>query len=206
MAITFFVSAQQSPQPSACVLTTSSFGGDVIICSPTNLGSVNPCGTYTFIVTQYLPVPTGYAIVGKYEWFVNGVSVKTSTDPSDPILNWPIASNSTSVYCKVTYKKQDGSLSTPYQSTTFTPKVKDLNFNQAITTSTPPPNYGCTANTVSYSLNTLSCSGGGICDFVYSVSNYNITWQPPSGWVQTSISAKGNDVSFLLGTNFCQPL
>ena len=85
-------------------------------------------------------LPSGYAIVGKFEWFVNGVSVKSTTNPSDPILNWPIASKLTAVYCKVTYKKQNGDLSTPYTSTSFTPNIKDLNFPQTISTSTPLKN------------------------------------------------------------------
>ncbi|HEU5167025.1 MAG TPA: T9SS type A sorting domain-containing protein [Chitinophagaceae bacterium] len=137
-------------------------------------------------------IPQGFAIVEKYEWFVNGVSVKTTTDPSDFGLNWQMLSNPTSVYCKVTYKKQDGTLSSPFTSTTFTPIIKQLNFGN-ITTSTPPPNYGC-SNTASYSLNTFPCTQ--LCDYVYTVGQYNISWQPPAGWVQTNISTNGNDVSF----------
>lgn len=172
---------------SVCVYTIST-----PICSPQTLGPVNPCVTLPFIVNTSLP--TGYTIVAKYEWFVNGVSVKISTDPNDFGLNWLIVSSqTTNVYCKVTYKKTDGTLSTPYTSTTFTPIIKTLNFNN-ITTSTPAPNYGCTTNTVSYSLNTYTCTS--FCDGTYTVGQYNITWQPPAGWVQTSISTNGNNVSF----------
>ncbi|MGK2863778.1 MAG: T9SS type A sorting domain-containing protein [Chitinophagaceae bacterium] len=174
---------------SICVLSNSTPSGE--ICSPTNLGPINPCGTLFFKVKGDLPA--SYAMVAKYEWFVNGVSVRTTTDPSDPILQWVIISRPTNVYCKVTYKKTDGTLSAPYTSTTFTPTIKDLNFLD-ITTSTPPPNYGCTTSTVSYSLNTYTCTS--FCDYTYNVGQYNITWQPPAGWVQTSISANGNDVSF----------
>lgn len=172
----------------ACVITNTGSSGQA--CSASSLGPVNPCSSLSFVVNYRLPI--GFAIVAKYEWFVNGVLVKTSTDPSDPILPWTIVSNSTSVYCKVTYKANNGSLSQAYTSTTFTPVVKSLNFNN-ITTSTPPPNYGCT-NTVSYSLATYNC--GGFCAYTYTVSDYSITWQPPAGWTQTSISTLGNDVSF----------
>ncbi len=148
---------------------------------------------FTFIVNK--TIPTGYAIVAKYEWFVNGVSVKTSTDPSDNGLNWVVVSKPTNVYCKVTYKKSDGiTFSDPYTSTTFTPTIKELNFSN-ITTSTASPNYGCTTSTVSYSLNRYTCTS--FCAMTYnSVEEYNITWQPPTGWIQTNISTNGNNVSF----------
>ncbi len=58
-------------------------------------------------------------------------------------------SNSINVYCIVTYKKQNGDLITPSSSTTFIPVVKGLDFYNFTTTSTPP-NYGC-STTVSYS-------------------------------------------------------
>ena len=62
-------------------------------------------------------------------------------------------------------------------------------------TSTPPANSGCTVNPVSYSLNTYACSQ--FCSTIHTVTgSYSITWQPPTGWVQTSISVNGNNVSF----------
>lgn len=126
---------------------------------------------------------------------MNGILVKTSTTQSDNGLPWLIVSKTTSVYCKVTYKKDDGTLSAPSTSTTFTPNVRDLNFPQTISTSTPPPNFGCTTGTVSYSLNTFTCTGN-FCDPIYTVGAYNITWQAPAGWVQTSLTNNGSDVSF----------
>jgi hypothetical protein len=193
LSFTFLVSAfvASAQQPNVCVLTN--LGSSGTACTALELGPVGPCSSIPFIVKDYLPVPSGYAIVGKFEWFVNGVSVKTTTDPSDYGLNWVVVSNPTNVYCKVTYKKSDGTLSTAYTSTTFSPFIKQLNFGD-ITTSTQSPNYGCTTNTVSYSLNTYTCTS--LCSTTYTVGQYNITWQPPSGWIQTSISANGNDVSF----------
>lgn len=150
------------------------------ICDREDLGHVNPCSTTPFIVQNVAP-PSGFVMVAKYEWFVNGISVKTTTDPNDYGLNWQIKSSQTEVYCQVTYKKADNTLSSVYTSTSFTPIVKSLNFNE-ITTSIAQPNFGCT-NTVSYSLSTFTCQQ--YCDAIYdaNLNNYNITWQAPAGWV-----------------------
>jgi hypothetical protein len=78
-------------------------GESTNICSSSNLGYINPCGTYGFIVDY--TIPSEYVIVAKYEWFVNGISVKTTTAPSDPIFSWGVNLSSATVYCVVTYKK-----------------------------------------------------------------------------------------------------
>jgi hypothetical protein len=176
--------------------------GDGFAETPSELKPVNPCASLSFKVN--INVPPDYIIVGKFEWFVNDILVKTTTDATDPILQWTIISKSTSVYCKVTYKKTDGSLSAPSTSTTFTPDIKDLNFND-ISTSSPSPNYGCTTSTVNYVLNTFNCTGN-FCDNTYPVSQYNITWQAPAGWTQTSISNNGSNVSFLPDASTAGPL
>lgn len=164
-------------------------------CSPTQLGYVNPCNTVPFVVQNLTP-PSGYVIVSKFEWFVNGVLVKTTTNPTDPVLQWIIVQKITNVYCKVTYQKTTGENSSPFTSTTFTPLIKDLDFPPTITTSTPSPNYGCTSATVSYSLPETICNNG-FCSTIYNVlGNYNITWQAPAGWIQTSLTNKGSDVSY----------
>ncbi len=126
----YFVYADGSER--VCVLTNTGFTGDA--CTASELGPVDPCTSITFIVNNRTP-PAGFIIVAKYEWFVNGVSVKTTTDPTDFGIHWQIISNTTNVYCKVTYKKQDGTLSSAYTSTTFTPNVKSLNLGN-ISTST----------------------------------------------------------------------
>lgn len=189
----YFVYADGSEQ--VCVLTNTGSTGDA--CSASQLGFVDPCTSLTFIV-KYLTPPTGFVIVAKYEWFVNGISVKiNTTTPSDFGLDWVIKSKTTTVLCKVTYKKQDGTLSQVFTSTSFTPNVKQLNFaDNGITATTALPNFGCTTNTVSFSLNTFTCTGN-FCSGVYNVGQYSITWQAPSGWTQTSISTNGDNVSFL---------
>jgi hypothetical protein len=69
-----------------------------------------------------------------------------------------------------------------------------LNFS-TISITTPAPNFGCINNPVSFSLNTFTCTE--LCDYIHTVTGqYNITWQPPSGWTQNSISTNGNEVSF----------
>lgn len=180
-----------------CVITNTGSSGQA--CSASSLGFVNPCSTLGFVVNYQ--IPADFLIVAKYEWFVNGVSVKTTTTPSDPVLSWQIKAATTNVLCKVTYKKQDGTLSQVYTSTTFTPNVKILNFSSIVAVTTPP-NYGCTTNPVSYSLNTYTCSGP-LCSGVFNANTtqYQISWQPPSGWTQTSISPNGNNVSFLPDAN-----
>ena len=163
--------------------------------SASQLGPVNPCSGLLFYVNA--PIPAGYSVISKCEWFVNGISTYTNTsgDPSFPYNH--IIANPTSVYCKVTYKDLSGNLTIPSTSTTFTPIIKDLDFPQTITTSTTPANYGCASATVSYSLPEVVCSGGGICNGVYNaLGAYNVTWQAPAGWVQTSLTNKGSDVSF----------
>lgn len=107
-----------------CVVTNT--GSSPQACSASALGFVDPCSTLPFVVNYQ--IPAGFVIVAKYEWFVNGVSVKTTTTPSDPVLNWQIKNKPTTVLCKVTYKKQDGTLSQVFTSTSFTPNVKQLNF------------------------------------------------------------------------------
>jgi hypothetical protein len=71
--------------------------------------------------------------------------------------------------------------------------IKDLMFGN-ITMTSVAPNYGCTSNLLSFNLSTTTCSQ--FCDALYLPPSYQITWQPPSGWVQTSISTNGNDVTF----------
>lgn len=164
---------------SVCVLSTTASQG--YVCTSSNLGLVDPCATLTFIVNKVIPL--GYTFV-KYEWFVNGVSLKTSTEASDYGFVRIIVAKPFAVFCEVTYRKQDGTLSSPYKSTTFTPMVKELNFSN-ITTSSSSPFYGCSGGTVSYTLNPYTCQS--FCTTIYSPTQYSISWQPPAGWVQTSI-------------------
>lgn len=94
--------------------------GDNYAQSASELGPGAPCTTIPFFV--HVQIPPDYVIVSKYEWFVNGVSVYiNTTDPGDAIFPYTVISKPTSVYCKVTYQKQEGSLSAPSLSTTFTP-------------------------------------------------------------------------------------
>ena len=157
---------------------------------------VNPCTQLLFKVN--LNIPSGYVICSKYEWFINDVSVKTTTDPADPVLLWTVSSKTINAYCKVTYQKQDGTVTSPSASNTFTPIIKILDF-ESISTITSPPNYGCSTNTVSYSLIENPCTGSGFpCNQRFNVlGNYNITWQAPAGWIQTSLTNKGSNVSFI---------
>lgn len=98
----------------------------------------------------------------------------------------------------VTYQKQDGTLSSPSTSTTFTPIVQNLDFPGSVLTTTPAPNYGCATSMVSYNLIETPCTSGPLCNYIDNVlGSYNITWQGPVGWVQTSLTNKGSNVSFI---------
>lgn len=160
-------------------------------CTPNNLGYVAPCSHIVF-VAKYA-VPTGYTMVAKFEWYVNDALVKTTTDPGDPTLELEVTSSALSVYCNITYKAGPAT-SSAYSTGNFVPLIQMTNFG-SISTSTAAPVYGCTG-TVSYSLYTVPCTS--FCDGTYTVptNGYNITWQAPSGWTQTSISTYGNEVSF----------
>lgn len=72
------VSAQS---PKVCAKTFNKLGNEITVCNPTDLGFLPPCGSALFIVTEYLPAPTGYDHVGKSEWYVNDVLVKTQMMP-----------------------------------------------------------------------------------------------------------------------------
>ena len=155
------------------------------------MGSINPCTQLLFNISWDLPA--GTSSVTKYDWYVNGILSKSTTTISDKGFPYTINNITTAVQCKVTYLKTDLTSITK-ASNIFTPNVKDLNFD-LIATSTPSANYGCTTNAVSYSLNTFTCTS--FCSTIYTVTGaYTITWQPPTGWVQTTISANGNNVSF----------
>ena len=77
---------------------------------PSVLKPINPCGTYLFLVQYFLP--TNYISVSKFQWYVNNVLVKTTTDGTDPLLNWSIKASTTTMYCVVTYVQTNGNLST----------------------------------------------------------------------------------------------
>ncbi len=69
-------------------------------------GYINPCSQLTFKVNTNPVAPFVYA--SKYEWFANGVLVKSTTVTSDPLLTLSIQMKTTQVYCKVTYQTLDG--------------------------------------------------------------------------------------------------
>ena len=75
-------------------------GSNAYAKNPTDLGPVNPCSIQLFYVDVHLP--DGYAIAAKFQWYVNGLLVKTSTNPTDPALPLTIISHTTNVYCIIT--------------------------------------------------------------------------------------------------------
>jgi hypothetical protein len=89
--VSFLIShASFADNESVCVVTS---GSD--ICSASELGPINPCATVVFRAKG--DIPTDYVAVAKYEWFVNGVLIQTSTDPTKTLFPWAIVSNATDV-------------------------------------------------------------------------------------------------------------
>lgn len=56
-------------QETICVITNTGSSGQA--CNATDLGYINPCVTVPFIVSSR--IPSGFASVYKYEWFVNNI-------------------------------------------------------------------------------------------------------------------------------------
>lgn len=193
----FFSVFTFSQTPSVCVNTgTNSQGYE---CLPSNVGEITPCATIPFIATGISLPPSGFNYAGKYEWFVNGNIVKSTTTPSDYGLNWQLSSYPASVVVKVYYyNPSSGTYSSPYTSGAFNTLVKSLNFNNIVKTS-GDLNIGC-SNPASFNLSTGSCTS--LC---YTPPSYTITWQPPAGWTQTNISANGNDVTFTPSATVVSP-
>src|SRR6218665_1078919 len=170
-----------------CVITGS---GEK--CTVNNLGPVPPCGDLAFIAKG---TPPSGGVFAKFEWYVNGVLVKISTNPGDPGLIVKPTTRNLTVNCAISYQTS-GIISGPFSTGDFKPIVQEVNVGE-IVMSTLAPVYGCT-NTVSFSLNSFICTGPStICDLIANIgSSYTISWEPPTGWTQTSIDARGNSVSF----------
>lgn len=159
------------------------------ICSSSNLGDLTPCSKANFIVNY--TVPSGYVFASKYEWYANGVLVRTvnASTSNDNVMNdYIINHGTTDIYCDVTFRKSDGvTVSAPQRSQTFRVWAKALNFNAM--TGPTSINVG-DQNTVSYSIPPGSC---GSC---FTPTSYNVTWQTPNNWIQTSSSNNGLNASF----------
>lgn len=182
MAAFLFTAAIAAAQPRVCVVQGT------LKCTKNDIGYLSPCDVVNFKADVVVPAP--YSIVGKYEWYINNNLVKVSTNHSDDGVNWTILNDQLDVYCKITYKAQDGSESQPVTTPTLSPDLKEMNFNPIQITSAEPA-YGCT-DAVSFSLNTFTCTS--LCSSWYTVSAYTITWQGPAGWTQTSTGS--NSVTY----------
>jgi hypothetical protein len=66
------------------VVVVTNLGSDGIAETPSELNPVAPCSSLLFKVNTF--IPDGYVFVGKFDWFINGTSVKTTTDATDPLL------------------------------------------------------------------------------------------------------------------------
>lgn len=94
----------------------------------------------------------------------------------------------TVVYCRVVYKKSDGTtLSSPFNSNIFDVIMPLL----AVDISGPQtPSYGCD-NPLNYIATSFTSP------FAHTPPSFTVSWAAPAGWTQSSISSDGKNVSFI---------
>lgn len=169
-----------------CVITNTGSTGEA--CSGSELGSLDPCDVPLFRVKY--TIPSGYVAPSKFEWYVDGVLTFTGTTPTNPTYSFALKKKNTTVFVDVTYQALNGTLSSTYRSTSFTANVKSISFTEI--TGDLSPIAGC-SNQANYSIATFNCS---VC-YNPPPNTYTVTWQPPTGWVQTGSSNNGRNVSFI---------
>ncbi|HRP37537.1 MAG TPA: hypothetical protein PLS50_07055, partial [Candidatus Dojkabacteria bacterium] len=154
---------------------------------PKDVGYVPPCSSQIFTAHYIAP---GDSYPYQILWYVNGVLVGSNNYE----LQWQISTSPVSVYFKISYQFSGGHTEEEI-SPAFNLLIKYLDFAPNISASTSSPAYGCT-NEVSFSLPETPCNGS-FCGLPHNVNGYyNITWQAPSGWILTSSTNKGSDVTF----------
>jgi hypothetical protein len=149
------------------------------------------CQPYNFRV-QYT-IPSGYASVKQFDWYVNGVFIKTTTQTSnidgriygvtELVGNNPAAK----FVCKVIYQTSQGVASNPYPSEEFVISSDVLGF---ILDGPSSVNVG--NQTVSYVLT----PNGGLGTYNPPVGTYTVAWEGPSGWTLGSVTNGGLNASF----------
>jgi hypothetical protein len=176
-------------------------GGDYVEDNPTNVPFQNPCQHMTFKVESI--IPSGYANVKRYDWYVNGAFLKSTTNVQFDINNNPwtttdvVASTATTtVVCKIFYVKNDPgqTVSAAFPTGGFGIKLKSLSFGQII----GPNSVPLLPQNVSYNI----VNTGTNSSTIYSPASteYAITWQAPAGWTQTANTNGGKNVSYTTDT------
>lgn len=175
------------------VLRTDGTGNEYWEYTPGNILPSDPCTGFEFRVT--FTFPSGYTGVQEFDWYANNTLIKTTTQVSYDQNNKPygetsmlLTSESTAIICKIIYKNASNGTSSPHASPAFTLLGKPLNLQIS-----GPTSVDAAARDVSYSITTGTSSS-----FVFTPppGSYSTTWQPPSGWTQTSLTNNGNNVTF----------
>ena len=119
--------------------------------TPSELDYISPCQEVHFLVDYN--IPPIYVSGERYDWFVNGLLVKSTTDLNDKAYITGITNPNTEVFCNVYYRDNYGLLQMN-ESTHFSPLIKSLNFGSINYVGNT--NYGC-GSTVDFTLNQYDC-------------------------------------------------
>lgn len=146
------------------------------------IGNRTPCEAMNFKVTY--STPAGYSF-NKFEWYNNGVLVKTQTNQEDYGAEVILKATTTNIVCVITYS--NGPTLITKSSNTFPISAKPLaisisQLNDAIS--------GCT-NPVAFA--TIPISN----QFLYTPTSYTATWLPPNNWSLNTLSSDGHNASFI---------
>jgi hypothetical protein len=149
------------------------------------------CQGYNFRV-QYT-IPSGYASIKQFDWYVNGVFIKTTTQTStingviygvtELVVNNPDAK----FVCRVIYQTSQGVASNPYASEEFVILADAFGFIMD-----GPTGVNVGSQTVSYVL----IPNGGLGTYIPPAGSYTVNWTGPAGWTLSSVTNSGLNASF----------
>jgi hypothetical protein len=149
--------------------------------NPVNIDPSNPCTEFAFKVTYTIPSP--YTAVQQFDWYVNGVFVKTTTTVSLDANNvayggtsMRVTAPTTKVVCKVIYKN-GSSVSAPFASNEY---ALDALLNPYSMSGPQIVEIG--SQTVTYSLNK---TGSGNWYYNLPLGSMSLAWEAPAGWTLT---------------------
>jgi hypothetical protein len=156
-------------------------------------GFIRPCSQVGFKVFDYF-VPAGYAQVDRFEWYYGSTLIHTETNPFESGLAAFTLNNPTAtIGCRIYYRTASMPYSYTFQdATAFDPDFQISTVEFAVTPTSLVP--GCTS-TVTFTSSSPAPSGP-FSDAYFLPTSYTVSYAPPAGWTQTSISGDGHTVSF----------
>jgi hypothetical protein len=161
--------------------------------SSSGYGHVTPCTPVGFRVVGYT-VPSGYAQVDRFEWYYGTTLVHTETNPFESGCPPITLNNRTAdVICRIYYRTAAPPYSyTSQDSGPYEPLFRTSTVTVSTSTTSVVP--GC-ASSVTYTTSAPPPSGQ-FADAFFSPPSYTVSYTPPTGWTQTSISGDGHSVTF----------